>query len=185
MVTANEVTGTSEKSMDVCLTAGCFKAASSISKEMDETVDPCDDFYSFACGNFVNETIIPDDKICVNTFSLLLDKVQDQLRTIFSVPVNDSEIYPFKLVKKLYKSCMDTRLIQDRGLKPLLDILESLGGWPVLKGYLWDGSSWSWQNTFLKAKKLGYNTDFIFKFTITPDLLNNTIRIIQVRKCHI
>lgn len=98
----------SDKSIDVCSTAGCVEAAKSIVTNMDQTVDPCDDFYSFACGNFVKDTTIPDDKSFVNTFSIILEKVQDQLRTIVSVPVNDSEIHPFKLVKKLYKSCMNT-----------------------------------------------------------------------------
>ena len=113
---------TSEKSIDICLTAGCVEAASSILKQMDETVEPCDDFYSFACGSFVKETIIPDEKSFVNTFSIILDRVQDQLRTLVSVPVNDSEIYPFKLVKKLYKSCMNTSMFPFRFQKCIIKL---------------------------------------------------------------
>lgn len=191
-----------EAPKDVCLTTGCVEASLSISKLMDQTINPCVDFYSFACGNFVNETIIPDEKSSVDTFSIILDKVQEQLRTLVSIPVNDSEIYPFKLVKKLYKSCMNTSmfsytfspcfliivfkgLIQDRGIKPLVDILDTLGGWPVVKGDLWNESSWTWQNSSLISSKIGYATDYIFKLTIAADRLNNTIRIIYVRKNNI
>ncbi|CAO1406059.1 unnamed protein product [Diamesa serratosioi] len=173
---------TSEKTIEVCLTAGCVEAAQSISMHMDQTVDPCDDFYHFACGSFVNETIIPDDKIFVDTFSIILDKVLDQLRTLINVPVNDSEIDPFKLVKKVYKSCMNTSLIQDRGIKPLVEIHETLKGWPILKGDKWNESSWSWQNASLTSSNLGYTTDYIFKLTVAADRLNNTNRIIYIEQ---
>jgi neprilysin len=75
---------------------------------MDPNVDPCEDFYDFACGNFVKETQIPADKTQVNAFSAIQDKLQEQLRTTFEEPVADNEPAPFKLVKRLYKACMNT-----------------------------------------------------------------------------
>lgn len=35
---------------DVCLTPGCVHAASKMLEQMDPLVEPCDDFYNFACG---------------------------------------------------------------------------------------------------------------------------------------
>ena len=34
-----------------------MEAASKIINSMDETADPCTDFYQFACGGFVAETV--------------------------------------------------------------------------------------------------------------------------------
>ena len=42
---------------------------------MDVSVDPCENFYNFACGSFVKETNIPDEKVSVNTFSIIEDKL--------------------------------------------------------------------------------------------------------------
>jgi predicted metalloendopeptidase len=55
----------------------------------------------------VENTIIPDDKVFVNTFNIVGDKLQEQLRIIISSPIEENEIEPFKMVKKLYLACMD------------------------------------------------------------------------------
>lgn len=92
---------------DVCVSQGCVHAASKMIEQLNENIEPCDDFYNFACGNFVDNTIIPDDKVSVNTFSVISDKLQEQLRTIVTAPVDENEIAPFKNVKKLYLACMN------------------------------------------------------------------------------
>lgn len=96
-----------KKEDNICLTPGCVHSASKMLEQMDQAVEPCDDFYSFACGQYVEDTIIPDDKVSVNAFSVISDKLQEQLRTIITAPIEESEIEPFKMVKKLYLACMN------------------------------------------------------------------------------
>lgn len=74
---------------------------------MDPDVEPCDDFYNYACGKFVKETVIPDEKVSVNTFSVIGDRLQQQLRALVSDEISESEATPFKLAKNLYKLCMN------------------------------------------------------------------------------
>ena len=45
-----------------------------------------------------------------------------------------NEAKPFRMARDVYKSCMDVGKIQDLGLEPIKQILEDLGGWPVLIG---------------------------------------------------
>jgi predicted metalloendopeptidase len=35
--------------------------------------------FSFACGNFIEETVIPDDRTRVSMFSVLGDKLEEQV----------------------------------------------------------------------------------------------------------
>lgn len=91
----------------VCGTYECVKAADSILSKLDPTVSPCDDFYKFACGKFLRETKIPDDKTVVDTFSQVRDALQDQLNTVITSPVEESDIEPFKMVKRIYSACMN------------------------------------------------------------------------------
>lgn len=73
-----------------------------------------------------------------------------------------------------------TALIEERGLSPLLDIHESMGGWPVVKGDSWDEKSWTWQQSVKNFRKRGYSTDYILDFSVGTDLKNSTRRIVDV-----
>lgn len=83
---------------------------------MDPNVDPCDNFYDFACGKFVRETVMPDDKTTITSFSMISDHLKEQLRTIIEEPSQSKEAHPFTLAKDLYKSCMNKSKLKVNGL---------------------------------------------------------------------
>ena len=62
-----------------CMTPGCIKAASDVLENMDESVNPCHDFYQFACGGFIKKTVIPEDRTRMSTFSVLSDELLSQV----------------------------------------------------------------------------------------------------------
>lgn len=74
---------------------------------MNPNVEPCDDFYKFACGGFLDNTIIPDDKTTVNTFSNIVDNLEEQLRSSIEEESFPDEPRSFKLAKNFYKACMN------------------------------------------------------------------------------
>lgn len=84
-----------------------YVTASKLLLNMDEKVDPCDDFYEFSCGSFLRNTRIPDDKTSVNTFSIITDQLQEQIRALLDEPVAPEEPRPFALAKTLYQACMN------------------------------------------------------------------------------
>ena len=61
------------------MTPGCVKASAEIISNMDHTADPCDDFYQFACGGFIEKTVIPDDRTRMSSFSVLSDELLTQV----------------------------------------------------------------------------------------------------------
>lgn len=42
-----------------CLTDECMLASSSIYNSINQNVDPCDNFYEYACGSWLQNTLIP------------------------------------------------------------------------------------------------------------------------------
>lgn len=60
-----------------CLNKSCIHIASNILESMDLGVEPCDDFYTYACGGWVAANPIPDGKSSWGTFMKL--EQQNQL----------------------------------------------------------------------------------------------------------
>ena len=63
-----------------CFTKGCIQTAADLLDKLDQTANPCDDFYQFACGGYVEKTIIPDDRTRTSMFSAVGDKLNEQVR---------------------------------------------------------------------------------------------------------
>ena len=62
-----------------CMTPGCINTAALILQNLNQSVDPCNDFYQFACGGFVERTDIPNDRTRMSTFSVLGDELLTQV----------------------------------------------------------------------------------------------------------
>ncbi|XP_037942107.1 neprilysin-2-like isoform X3 [Teleopsis dalmanni] len=169
------------KKQNICLTTECIHTASAVLSKMKPELEPCDDFYQFACGTYIEEENIPDDKVSVNTFSTISDKLQEQLKDIITEERPESDPKHFRLPNALYKACMNKTLIEKLGPEPITKIADSLGGWPLLKGDAWDPeNTWTWQETVKKFRRLGFSMDYVVDFSISVDLKNSTKRIIDL-----
>ncbi|WAR15724.1 NEP-like protein [Mya arenaria] len=67
---------------NLCLTEDCVKAAARLMESMDATVNPCDDFFEYACGSWNKVNEIPEDKTSHDTFTKLRDNIQLQIKAL-------------------------------------------------------------------------------------------------------
>ncbi|RUS91043.1 hypothetical protein EGW08_001171 [Elysia chlorotica] len=120
---------------NICLTPGCVNAASRLVTTMDSSVEPCNNFYDFACGNWNKKNTIPDDQPSYNTFSKLGDEIQVILKSYIEKDVDlTKDSNSTAKAKHLYRSCMNETQIDSEGLTPIHEMLADLGGWPILEG---------------------------------------------------
>merc|ERR550539_813704 len=53
---------------------------------MNTSANPCDDFYNFACGTWISEHVIPEDKSSFGTFTKLRDDVSVIMKSVLETP---------------------------------------------------------------------------------------------------
>jgi len=123
-----------ESKQDICLTPECAVAAASIIKAMDVEAEPCEDFYQFACGGWMDSNVIPDGKNKWGRFYEARDKVDAALKAIVT-DTEDSVSAAVNDLKKMYRACMDTEAIEKFGLdQMIMDVGPDApqGGWPMV-----------------------------------------------------
>src|ERR1700733_9238813 len=111
---------------------------------MDTTVDPCSDFYKFACGKFAANHPIPADQPDVNQFYALYNVNTQSLNGILNKAAAGGGGRPpdEQKIGDYYKACMDPDAIEAKGLAPLqplldeIDAVKSKDQLPVLIGRL-------------------------------------------------
>ena len=74
---------------------------------MDETADPCVDFFQFACGSWNRKHIIPEDRSSISTFEVLADQLQIILKGILEEGPNSQDNNSTLKAKYFYHSCMN------------------------------------------------------------------------------
>ncbi|CAG9584830.1 unnamed protein product [Danaus chrysippus] len=106
-----------------------------------------------------------------------LEQLLDNLKQNYELPKNDPANGDAALKARfLFKSCMNHDILQKRGHVPLLDLLDILGGWPILKPG-WDPKNFDWLE--LMAKLRLYNNDILISEWVGPDIKNSDEFVIQ------
>ncbi|CAF0915198.1 unnamed protein product [Adineta ricciae] len=160
---------------DLCVTPYCVKAANYLIESLDETVEPCEDFYNFVCGTWIKNNRIPDDSNVANTFNLLRTQLDYNVVDILTPPSANDTAEPKAVInaRKLYHSCIDEERIEDEGVDTILSLIQiEFGGWPIIQSTSWNNSTFDLFKVLLKLRK--YNNDIIFGIGTSIDEKNST-----------
>ena len=95
---------------------------------IDTAVDPCNDFYKFACGKFAANHPIPADQPEVDEFYALYNVNTQALNGILNKAAagGAGRSPDEQKIGDYYKACMDTDAIEAKGLAPVEPLLEEI-----------------------------------------------------------
>jgi len=108
---------------------------------LDRKVDPCVDFYQFACGGWVAANPLPADRRSYGRFAEVQDRNFEVLRRVLESPSPNGSADARK-AGDFYAACMDEAAIERRGLAPvsadlmMLDASRNPDDLPVVVAHL-------------------------------------------------
>jgi len=95
---------------------------------IDKTIDPCVDFYQYACGNWLKSAEIPADQTSWASFVEIRERNSAIMRQILerASSQNGAGDAVTQKIGDYYGSCMDEKTVAAKGIKPLQPELDRM-----------------------------------------------------------
>lgn len=162
-----------------CTNPECLEMAAWMTQNMDISVDPCHDFFRFACGGYTDRKHLQPEEAEITVTIEMFQENQARLLEVLTNPIfrPDEHSYERKL-KDLFAACVDGHQRNEHAGQTLVEIIQDhLGGW-----YVFDPdfeNAWNFMDslTYLHNQLL---VEAFFKYDVIYDSEDYSSFIIQV-----
>lgn len=139
-------------------------------KAIDKGVDPCKDFFHYACGNWIKNNPIPPEYARWGVFNELRDRNQATLRKILESAEKDQSKSPIdQKIGGFYQSCMNETAIEKDGYTPIKDGLEHINKMSSKKALAME-----------VARLHNQGVTAFFRFGVSPDADQSTMNLANI-----
>ncbi|XP_064632954.1 endothelin-converting enzyme 1-like isoform X2 [Lineus longissimus] len=105
-----------------CSTPQCLSDARHIKALLNTSVDPCENFYDFACGNFAAAKL-------VDYFDEVGNEVLEMVRRGLEKPIeNDAKNSTERKMKEFYASCLESDVKEKQKMATVREMVKKIGG---------------------------------------------------------
>uniref|UniRef100_A0A0N5CA17 Peptidase_M13 domain-containing protein n=1 Tax=Strongyloides papillosus TaxID=174720 RepID=A0A0N5CA17_STREA len=165
---------------NICIESECINIAAQYKNNMNLKYNPCDNFFQYACDRFGTGKVIPKNEQKLS----VLYEMKAQLNSDYHIllenyKINSTTSKIVKLLKNYYDSCMDDSGQDALDTMPLVSLLSSLGGWPLLQNARFDDKHFRWEILASQVHMLGISS--LFSFSIIPDIEDTSKYIVMFR----
>ncbi|KAM8822169.1 LOW QUALITY PROTEIN: endothelin-converting enzyme 2b [Synchiropus picturatus] len=167
--------GSGHPARELCLSEACVTVAGQIVEAMDRSVDPCHDFYRFACGGWMRKNPLPDGQPRWSTFNNIWEQNQALLKHLLENGTFNGSSEAEKKSRSYYLSCLNTQRIEELGAQPLVDLIAKIGGWNLTGP--WDKDNFM---EVLKVVSGPYRAQPFFTVGVSADPKNSNSNVILV-----
>ncbi|XP_058817652.1 uncharacterized protein LOC131680955 [Topomyia yanbarensis] len=158
---------------DVCHTTECLRSAATLKQSMDMSVDPCEDFYQYTCGNWANDHPRPDSYTSYDWFSERQAKILRNIRQYLQMNESVGEPKPVGQARAMYKACMNLTAMDALGYKPLFVLLNEfyLPNYPTMLNLTetdYESYSFDWVRSLARIRQQ-HGMDLMIGFDVFPN----------------
>ncbi|MEZ5399616.1 MAG: M13 family metallopeptidase [Bryobacteraceae bacterium] len=115
-----------------------------VTQWLDRSVDPCENFYRFACGAWIDKNPVPPDQSRWSRFNALTEEINVRLRTVLEEAARKQSGRDIldERIGDHYAACMDEAAVNAKGMKPIepylrpIERLRDAKGLPAVLGRL-------------------------------------------------
>ena len=174
---------TCRKSAQQCSSETCLEVASKLQKSMNETVNPCEDFFEYSCGSWIKNNPIPSSEHKISTFAILRKHINKQILFILLEDASGPKENAVSKARVYFKSCMKEDNSNNNGTIELKRLIHRFGSWSLDNG-TWNESRWSYIDTLRKIRSEFLSTSPLFELNVVADPYNSSrmsLKVTQVK----
>ncbi|XP_066596347.1 membrane metallo-endopeptidase-like 1 [Prorops nasuta] len=162
--------------IEICKTKKCELIANQFIDSIKNSTNPCDDFYDYICGSWKEKHPIPIGESFINSIQILSKNVKSQIKGILmdTRPRNSKAL---NKARDLFKMCKDIGTIEKNEVKPIIEMIKKLGGWPAT----FSGETKTWQTYYKKGYAFLEPTS-LFSINLEPNLRDSKTLMITLRQ---
>ncbi|XP_066596339.1 neprilysin-11-like isoform X2 [Prorops nasuta] len=167
----------------ICKEEKCLEIANELTKAMNISIDPCDDFYGYVCGNWNKYHPVSDNDLYryLDMPSILNTNMDKQKIDILTNTPGSASSKALKTARKLFSSCMDVDSLDQNEASNLLTKLKTYGDWLLVNPEPVFGVKKSWQE-YLQMEYQFVSDNPFFRMNVGQHPKLSKVRLLVIRK---
>ncbi|XP_063590993.1 endothelin-converting enzyme 2-like isoform X2 [Penaeus indicus] len=158
-----------EPKMEICLTPDCLRASAQLQGNLDPESKPCDNFWSFSCGGWLEDNPLPPTRSKWSVKQKLKHQALAEMRELLDTMDEPQDVNSIEWkLKTFYWSCMNVHSYMKSGIDLIKrKIITELYGWNLMRD-TWDRRRWEF-DVVITRLHAQFGVSPFFKVTVVPD----------------